>query len=259
MQTPDLVMPVHPYTGQTAVYVSPRTGRAFWPIAGGSEDADTEQGGESEQAADSETDAEQGQAPTPAPPAPPAGKPAAKPDEDAKATIARLERDLKAANSEAAKTRTTAKAQAADEAKKQFATEIGKLLGLVEDDSPPDPAKLAAAVAEKDGRIGDLEGALRAKDVELAVHLRADKHQAKASALLDSRSFLKAVADLDPSAKSFAAALDTAIKDAVKDNPSLKATPVAGRSGADLGNGAGETAKPRATSLSGAIGAHYGT
>jgi hypothetical protein len=258
MQTPDIVMPVHPRTGLTAVYVSPRTGRAYWPIKGGSgEGESTEQGTETEQTDGAEAGTEQGQAPKPAPPAAKStGKDA---DDDPKAVISRLERELKEARGEAAKTRTTAKAQAADEAKKQFATEIGKLLGLVEDDSPPDPAKLAAAVAEKDGRIGDLEGALRAKDVELAVHLRAEKHQAKASALLDSRSFLKAVADLDPTAKSFGAALDSAIKDAVKENPSLKATPVAGRSGADLSDGAGETNKPRTTSLSGAIGAHYGT
>jgi len=255
MQTPDLVMPTHPYTGQTAVYVSPRTGRAFWPIKGGSEDEGAEQGTDNEQT-DGDVDTEQGQAPKPAPPA---VKPTTKTGDDPKEVISRLERELKEARGEAAKTRTTAKAQAADEAKKQFATEIGKLLGLVEDDSPPDPAKLAAAVAEKDGRIGDLEGALRAKDVELAVHLRSEKHQAKASALLDSRSFLKAVADLDPASKSFAGALDSAIKDAVKDNPSLKAAPTAGRSGADLSDGAGETNKPRATSLSGAIGAHYGT
>lgn len=252
MQTPDLAMPVHPYTGQAAVYVSPRTGRAYYPIKGGAEDEGADDGTTDEQTDDTDTTGGQGQAPKPT-------APAVKPEDDAKATIARLERDLKAANSEAAKTRTTAKAQAADEAKQQFAKEIGKLLGLVEDDSPPDPAKLAAAVAEKDGRIGDLEGALRAKDVELAVHLRAEKHQAKASALLDSRSFLRAVADLDPSAKSFSAALDTAIKEAVKDNPSLKAASVAGRSGADLSDGAGETTKPRSTSLAGAIRANYQT
>ncbi|MBW5420277.1 hypothetical protein GKQ77_01660 [Streptomyces sp. BG9H] len=180
--------------------------------------------------------------------------------DDLAATVKRLEKELAYARGEAGKARTAAKQQAADDAVKELTQQLGKALGFVkDDDTPPDPKALAEAIAQKDTTISEKESALRAKDVELAVWARADKLQARAGALLDSRSFVSTLAELDPSEKGFTTALDSAIKDAVKDNPAF-AVQTAGKSGGDLSGATGEAgAKKRGGSLSGAIANHYQT
>ncbi|MHA4776065.1 hypothetical protein L1085_016335 [Streptomyces sp. MSC1_001] len=179
--------------------------------------------------------------------------------EDHATAVKRLEKELADARKEAAKNRTTAKQQAADEARAALAQELGKALGLVKADEAPDPEKLAAAIAEKDTALTAKDADLRARDVELAVWARAEKAGAKASALLDSRSFVRTLADLDPTAKGFTKALDDAITAAVKENASFAAQ-TASRSGGDLSGGTGESgAKARGGSLSGAIKNHYQT
>lgn len=183
----------------------------------------------------------------------------AKDTTDLAATVARLEKDLAAARKEAASSRVNAKETAAAEARAALAQDIGKALGLVKDDTPPDPAKLAEQIGTQTSRIGQLESALRQREVELAVHTVAAKHQAKPSALLDSRAFVKTVRELDPTAKDFTTQLDAAVKAAVTENPSFRSVPPAGRSGADLTGGTGEATKPRTTSLGAAIRGHYGT
>lgn len=177
--------------------------------------------------------------------------------DDSAAKIARLEKDLADARKDAGKARTDAKQQAADDAVKALTEKLGKALGLVKEDGPPDPEALAKAVAEKDSLLATREAAIRAKDVELAVYGRAEALGAKAGALLDSRAFIKAVADLDPSDKGFKTALDDAIKTAIKDNPAYAIAP-AGRSGGEHGGGSGE-GKPRSGSLAEAIRTNYGT
>ncbi|MEE4598228.1 hypothetical protein V2J94_41405 [Streptomyces sp. DSM 41524] len=180
--------------------------------------------------------------------------------DDLTAQVKRLEKELADARREAGKSRNDAKKQAADDAVKSLTEKLGKALGLVKDDTPPDPAKLAEAIAQKDTAIAERDSTIRTKDVELSVWARADKLNAKAGALLDSRSFLKAISELDPTAKGFTSSLDQAIKDAVKDNPAFAATQSAGKSGGDLSGGTGEgTTKKRSTSLTGAVGAHYQT
>ncbi|MGW4648049.1 hypothetical protein [Kitasatospora sp. NPDC004289] len=234
-------------------------GRPIYPIAGGN--------GEGEGAAAGTPAAPAAEPQTPAAPVaeppkpgPPPASPAAPAGESDADKIARLERDLTAARGEAAKDRTTAKANAAQEARNTLAQEIGKALGLVKDDTPPDPAKLAEQISTQTGRIGELETALRQRDVELAVHTAAEKHGAKTAALLDSRAFAKAISALDPAAKNFATELDTAIKTAVEANPNFRTVPQAGRSGTDLSGGTGEaTTKQRPTSLGAALKSHYGT
>lgn len=177
---------------------------------------------------------------------------------DHAATVARLEKDLAEVRNEAAKARI-AKNTAAEQATTELAQKVAKALGLVPEDAPPDPAKLAEQITTQTSRIGELESALKAKDVELAVRAAAEKHQAKPGSLLDSRSFLKTIGDLDPADKGFASQLDAAIKQAVADNPSYRTAPQAGRSGADITGGPGETGKAaRPTSLGAAIGSHYG-
>ncbi|MFF5972222.1 hypothetical protein ACFY7C_11955 [Streptomyces sp. NPDC012769] len=177
---------------------------------------------------------------------------------DPAAEIERLKKDLADARKEAAKDRTTAKQQAADDAVKQLTEKLGKALGLVKEDTPPDPAALAKAIEQKDAALTEHAAQLRAKDIELAVWTRADKAGAKAAALLDSRSFLRAISGLDPTDKDFTSALDEAIKTAVKDNPGFAAQQ-ASRSGGDLSGGTGESRAKRSGSLSGAVSHHYQT
>lgn len=120
----------------------------------------------------------------------------------AKAEIERLRR-------ENASSRTNAKATAAEEARKELAQTIGKALGLVED-APVDPAALTEQVAKS-------QAAARQAQLELAVfHSASDADTAKA--LLDSRSFLAEVADIDPSDRE---AIAAAIGKAVNENPAL--------------------------------------
>ncbi|WCN06060.1 hypothetical protein [Streptomyces sp. M92] len=148
----------------------------------------------------------------------PKPKPPAKKGDDPAAELERLRKELKQANADAAKARTTAKKNAAEEAKAQLVQEMGKALGLVKDDKDeaPDPAKLTAEIERT-------QKAHRETAIELAVFRSAGKHGADASALTDSRSFLKSIADLDPSDEGFDKAVSAAIKAAVADNPKLKA------------------------------------
>ncbi|GAQ52069.1 hypothetical protein [Streptomyces acidiscabies] len=116
-----------------------------------------------------------------------------------------------------------------------------------------------AAAQEAQAEIEKRDAQLRELTVRDAVRERAEKHGAKAAALLDSLSFRQKIADLDPAAKTFGANLDDAIKAVVKDNPAF-ATQTAGRSGGDLSGGTGEgAAKKRGGSLAGAIQNHYQT
>lgn len=151
----------------------------------------------------------------PAPATPPAATTApaaAAPDETPEQKIERLEAAVKTANSEAAKARTTAKQNAADEARKELAQQIGKALGLVEDETI-DPAKLTEQVSTATAET-------KAARVELAVFHAAAAAGADATALLDSRTFMAKLASVDP---ADTAAVTTAITEAVTANPGFAA------------------------------------
>lgn len=124
----------------------------------------------------------------------------------AKAEIERLRRENGAA-------RTNAKAQAAEDAKKELAQTIGKALGLVEDE-PIDPAKLTESLTAAQQQA-------RQAQVALAVYQNAGA-VGDPVALLDSTTFLTSVADIDP---SDTAAISAAIEAAVAANPRLGAAP----------------------------------
>lgn len=250
-------LPIHPTLTHPdgspvqALGVSHRTGRLIWPVRGGSADAGDAGGGApagDAPPADAPPAGDQPPAPPgtpPAPPAPPAGDLPTDP-----AALHQMIRDLRQENASA---RTTAKATAADEARTALAQEIGKALGLVQGDEPPDPAKLTEQLTATQAQA-------RQAAVELAVFRAAGAHQGDPSALLDSRSFLTKVAELDPTAADFPAKVDAAIKDAVSTNPKLKTAQVAGASGADHAGGSGEqrnTGKP--LPLAQAVSSHYGT
>lgn len=89
---------------------------------------------------------------------------------------------------------------------------IAKALGLKSDDAP-NPEKLAEQLTAEQQRA-------REAQVQLAVYRNAAANEANADALLDSASFLRTLADVDP---NDAEAVSAAIKTAVEANPRLKA------------------------------------
>jgi hypothetical protein len=189
-------------------------------------------------------------------PAAPAAEPAAvvepPANEDPQEVITRLEAEVKAARAEAGKARINAKATAAEEAKAELAKTIGKALGLVTDE-PIDPAKLTEQVSAATAEAN------RAK-VELAVFHAAAGVNADATALLDSRSFMASLADIDPADK---AAVTSAIAEAIKANPAFaKPDPTPKPTGKPVTNlrpGAAPSAPERAQTLAQAVAAHYQT
>lgn len=126
---------------------------------------------------------------------------------------------IKDARDDAAKTRVNAKTQAADEAKKQMAQDIGRALGIITDDTPPEDQLTPEQL--KDLLAGERTTARGAR-TELAVFKAAQASGGgfNASALLDSRAFLDSIKDIDPTDSE---ALATKIAEAVQANPWLAA------------------------------------
>ncbi|MFE5852010.1 hypothetical protein ACFQ61_02120 [Streptomyces sp. NPDC056500] len=189
-----------------------------------------------------------GQDPTTAPAtAPTTGQP----EGDESALPAWAQKALSDARAEAGKTRVTAKQKAADDAKQQYAQEIGKILGLVKDDSAADPTQLTAQLTAAQAQA-------RQNAVELAAFKAAGAENARADRLLNSRSFLERLADLDPSAADFGAQMTAAIKAEIATDPDLyKAGPTkphsAAKGGADFSSA--PTGERKAATLNDAVSA----
>jgi hypothetical protein len=149
--------------------------------------------------------------PVPTPPATPATPaPVTNPWADPVAAEAEIKR-LRAENGS---DRVNAKAQAAADAKKEYAQTIAKALGLVDDDAS-DPAKLTASLTTAQSEAKQAR-------VELAVFRNAATAGADPAALLDSSSFLKSLDGIDP---NDAGAVSAAIAAAVAANSRLGAAP----------------------------------
>lgn len=157
----------------------------------------------------------------------PAVEAPANPWDDPKVAQAEIEK-LRRENGAA---RTTAKQQAADEARQTLTQEFGKILGLVKDDAQIDPAELTT-------QLTATQADAKASKLELAVYKAASTAKADAGALLDSRSFLEQVSTIDP---TDSAALAAAISEAITANPRLKVAQAAAVGGADISGGAGIT------------------
>lgn len=133
--------------------------------------------------------------------------------QDTAATIARLERDLDAARKEAAKGRTTAKQRAADEARQELAQQLAAVLDPSKANEPADPEELTRQLTAEQAKA-------RQTAVELAVYRTARDAGGDPDALLDSRQFAAAVADLDPADLD---GIKAAVTAAVQANPKLAA------------------------------------
>lgn len=122
--------------------------------------------------------------------------------------IADLETKLATAKQEAAANRRS-KDDAVKTAKTEVATLLAEALGITTDET--DPKKLAE-------KLSIATAQSRQAAIELAVFRVADAAGGNASALLDSRSFLAKVAELEA---TDTAALSAAVELAVQENPLL--------------------------------------
>jgi hypothetical protein len=198
--------------------------------------------------------------------APAPGAPAAQPGEgtsqqqDVSALPDWAQKMIRDARGEAAKARTTAKQQAADEAVKKVMGDIGKALGLEGTEEPlPEhiKQKLDAAQAAQEAAEG--------RAVELAyqstVSRVASQVGADAEALLDSGSFRDAVAEElgeDFTDGDLRAAVEKVAKEYAKKPRFATASTAPPRGGADINGGPTPPPRKRPGSLHDAIKATLG-
>ncbi|MFD8546800.1 hypothetical protein [Streptomyces sp. NPDC059649] len=132
---------------------------------------------------------------------------------------------------------------------------VHKALNPGTEQGEQDPATLAAAIADRDKQLGQAAADLRAARVELAAYKAAGEQGARADRLLNSRSFLSALSELDPDDAKFGERLGDAIKSAVEADPDLYRAAASGpvRGGAEF-NGA-PTGERRAATLHDAVAA----
>ncbi|MFI7890884.1 hypothetical protein ACIFUY_06425 [Streptomyces sp. CACIS-1.16CA] len=101
---------------------------------------------------------------------------------------------------------------------------VAAAFGIETDEAkPPTPEELAKQLAEEQTRTKASDDRARQTLVELAVYKTAGKHGGDPDALLDSRTFAKAIEKLDPSADGFDDAVAQAVKTAVDSNSKLAA------------------------------------
>lgn len=125
---------------------------------------------------------------------------------------------------EAEKAKRTAAEQKAKDDQAAFMKKVAGAFGIETDEQkPPTPEELSAQLAEAQTRTKASDDRARQTQVELAVYKTAGKHGGDPDALLDSRSFAKAIEKLDPSDDGFGEAVAKAVKAAVDSNSKLAA------------------------------------
>jgi hypothetical protein len=175
------------------------------------------------------------QAPEPAASAEPAepqdGQPEPKPEpSDVTDLPPWAQKQLRDIRAEAARYRTSAKGMEEkltkyEQTHKQQMDGIAKALGLAPDEATPEQI-----MAERDAERANAEAErrrARQAAVELATYRAAATLGADGNALLDSRSFVRAIEGLDPSGDDFAQRVKDAITEALEAHPEWKAAPSA--------------------------------
>ncbi len=248
----------HPLTGAPIRPVGYRkNGRPIWPIMGGSGDGGDPSGdpaGGGDPAGDPPAGGEDPNAADPAPKDPPKGEDSPWDDPaKAKAEIERLRR-------ENASSRTSAKEQAAKEAREAAFNEVAKALGLKDGDKAPTVEQLTEQLTEQTNKTEQATAAHRDTQAELVIWRHATDLKVDAQALTDSRAFAAAIKDLDPSDAKFEEDVKKAAQEAASKNPKLQATAqAAGSSSADHGGTGGGAPSSKPKTLTDAVSGHYGT
>jgi hypothetical protein len=158
-----------------------------------------------------------------------------------RALAARQQHDL--AN-QGSKSREQARAAAAEEARQKLTQDIAKALGLTND--AKDPAELERQIARMTADQLEKDRELTIVRAALAPGMNVD-----VTRLLDSRSFMRAMSDVDPNADGAAEAITDRIKKAVSSDPSLQLRQVSGGGSVGHAGGAGDHTKPDLSKLHG--------
>ncbi|MFD3594279.1 hypothetical protein ACFWU5_16245 [Nocardia sp. NPDC058640] len=134
--------------------------------------------------------------------------------------------------------------EAAKAAQDELTEKLGRALGLISDDTPPDPADLLKAAQERETQLAADRDAVAEKlrnfERRDALTRAANTAEADLEAILDSRKVNEAIAKLDTNADDFAAQVAEIVSAAVETNPKLKKAPAqaaAPRSGGDMSGG----------------------
>lgn len=174
-------------------------------------------------------------APTPPEPAAPATEPSEPNQPEPKAKAPKFEGDFDPARFEklvenlrgdvaAEKAKREALEQKAKDDQDTLMKRVATAFGLETDEAkPPTPEELAKQLDEARGETKESRAQARQTQVELAVYKTAGTHGGDPDALLDSRSFAKAIEKLDPSNDGFGEAVAKAVKAAVDSNSKLAA------------------------------------
>ena len=229
----------HPLTGAPIVPIGYREdGRAIWPIMGASDDPPP-----------TDPPATDPPAPPPAEPAktPPWGDPENFNAEKAWELIQNLRNEkgdpAKVADLEQKIADLTSQQQAQLDA-------IAKAAGLKDDDTPPDPVKLAEQITAEQSKTTAAETRAVTAERQLAVFkVAADPEVGgNALALLDSASFLDSLKDIDP---TDAEKVKSVVEAVIEKNPLFKASQAPATP--PFPGGPRSSATPRAGSLGEAI------
>ncbi|WP_052372146.1 hypothetical protein [Nocardia otitidiscaviarum] len=142
--------------------------------------------------------------------------------------------------------------EAAEKAQRDLSEQIGRALGLIKDDTPPDPAELLKQAQDREAQLAAERDAaaqeLRSLRIEKALNAAADKCDGDTTILVPYLAGTGALKNLDPSADDFASQVEQIVSAAVEFNPKLKKAQdrvSAPRSGGDL-TGGNAAPKPNA-------------
>lgn len=246
----------HPLTGAPIVPAGfRRNGAPIWPIMGGSGEGDGgDAGGDSGGDTGGDTGGDAGQQQGAGDTGDSGDKTGDSPWADPKAAQAEIERLRRENASNRVKNNT-----AAEEARKAMLDEFAQKLGLKEGDTAPTVEELTAKLTDQTAKTDTAASLARDTQAELIVWKNATDLKVDAQALTDSRAFEKAIKDLDPASDTFATDVKAAAQEALKNNPKLGATQVAGSSSIDHPGGGGATRRTEAPSISDAVTAALGS
>jgi len=163
---------------------------------------------------------------------------------------------IREAREEAGKARTTAKENAATQARQELLATLSKAVGL-DTDKPPTAEELTRQLTTATSERTVAQEDAAAARIELHVFRTATRLGADAESLLDSRSFCDAIDAIDTEDPAkFNNDVETAINNAISANPQLRAGQVPRRGGGDFAGGPGTAGRP--TSLQDAVSARLG-
>ena len=152
---------------------------------------------------------------------------------------------------ENARQRTTAKERTATETRAEIARTLAEALGVPHDEEGGEDDEVEDIQALT-SQVEDITHAETQARRELAVYRAAHSVNADPDLLLDSRSFLSHVSDIDPDDGD---GIVEAVKDAVKNNPAFRSPQAGGATRADHAPGGQDSTTP--LNVSDAVASYY--